>query len=120
MKPAAFSMPTPWNISENFEIAPLYLLSNSLELVSRTIIAAHPILLNDELPYWLSLSADELAAKRVLANLERLSKSILRYRKIISSAPSPPQGHPCEVSEKPSRQDFAPACLPLEEPLPPF
>lgn len=88
MKPTIFSIPTPRNINENPEIALLYLLFESLEVASRTIIAAHPILLNEERPYWVKLTPDDEAARLLLKNLDRLSRSILRYKKTVTPPPS--------------------------------
>jgi len=88
MKPTIFSIPTPQDINENPEIALLYLLSEFLAVASRTLIAAHPILLNDDRPPWVNLSPDDEEAKLLLTSLDRLSQSILRYKKTVTPPPS--------------------------------
>jgi hypothetical protein len=109
MKPAAFPIPNPWDFNEKNEIGLLYLLFESLEVVSRAIMALHPVVLNDDRPYWLTLSADEKAAKRLLANLQRLSKSILLYRKIASHekyfSTAPYDGHAIATPRKAAKPD---------------
>lgn len=86
MKPISFPLPTPLDIMENSEIATLYLLLEFLEVTGRTIIAAHPTLINYQDPSpWTSFSQEDKAAERLLANLDRLAKSILRYKKTITS-----------------------------------
>lgn len=88
MKPTIFTIPTPRDIDEKPEIALLYLLFESLEVASRTLIAAHPILQNDERPYWVKLSPDDEAARLLLKNLDRLSQAILHYKKTVNPPPS--------------------------------
>lgn len=84
MKPTSFPLPTPPDIMENSEIAMLYLLFEFLEVASRTIIAAHPILACQDRPPWIDFAPDDEAAKLLLSNLERLAKSILVYKKSIT------------------------------------
>jgi hypothetical protein len=84
MKPPSFPLPTPLDIMENSEIATLYLLFEFLEVAGRTIIAAHPNLINQDPSPWAGYSREEQAAERLLANLDRLAKSILRYKKTIA------------------------------------
>ena len=97
MNPNIFPLPTPPDIMENSEIALLYLLFESLEVANRTIIAAHPILASQDQPPWIHLSPGDEAAEQLLSNLNRLSKSILRYRKTQASTSAgghtPKTGH---------------------------
>ncbi len=80
MKPAPFALPTPRELADHPELAVLFLLAEALDVAARTLLAAHPVLLGDERPYWMRLSADAEAAERLLAALGRLSKGLLRYR----------------------------------------
>lgn len=86
MKSNIFPLPTPPDIMEHSEIALLYLLFEFLEVANRTIIAAHPILISQDHPQWIKMSPEDEAAEQLLANLNRLSKSILRYKKTITQA----------------------------------
>jgi len=102
MKRDTLYIPTPPEIAQHPELAVLFLLAESLHVALRTILAAHPVLLCEERPCWISLSPDEKAAERLLAAIGRLSKSLLRYQSTIptgslmcdSSNQSPPEEPP--------------------------
>lgn len=83
MNITSFPLPTPLDIMDNSEIATLYLLSEFLEVTGRSIIAAHPIFISQDQSPWDKLSLEDKAARRLLVNLDRLAKSILRYKKTI-------------------------------------
>ena len=79
----SFPLPTPLDIMDNSEIAMLYLLSESLEVSGRSIIAAHPIFISQDLSPCDNLSQEDEAARRLLVNLDRLARSITRYKKAV-------------------------------------
>jgi len=85
MKTATLAMPTPWDIDKNPELAALYLLFESLEVTSRSIIAVHPDLLNAEQLRAESLPPDTKAAMMLLESLDHLAQRILRYKRSVST-----------------------------------
>lgn len=83
MKRTTPTMPTPWDIDQNPQLALLYLLGESLEVAGRTMVTAHPELLNEDQPPAEQLPADTRAAKLLLASLDNLALRIRCYKKSI-------------------------------------
>lgn len=101
MKTTTLAMPTPWEIDRNPELVALYLLFESLEVTSRSIIAAHPDLLNAEQLRPESLSRDTKAAMLLLESLDRLAQQILQYKRSVSA---PQKSKPARTTDTSRKQ----------------
>lgn len=74
------SRPTPAQIAHSPELAILCALDEILEIASRALIAAHPVLGNTEAPYWARDSGGlGTAAGTLMARAARLRPAIHAY-----------------------------------------
>ena len=77
------NMPTPPQLNECPELGVLSLLEFALDLAARELVAAHPQLDADEVPYWiLEPSPSGYAARLILPKLGELRDSLDEYRRV--------------------------------------
>jgi hypothetical protein len=79
--------PTPDEIADAPELALLHALDEILDLVPRTLVAAHPKLGDPETPFWLrEASRTTRNANDIVATAHRLRKHLRAYSKAITLA----------------------------------
>lgn len=77
------NVPTPRQINECSELGVLALLEFALDLAARQLIATHPHLDAEEIPYWLlEPSPSGYAARLILPKLSELRDSLDEYRRV--------------------------------------
>ncbi len=80
-------LPTPDELADAPELALLHALDPILELVSRTLVAAHPELGDPEAPFWVrDASRTTRKADDILATAHRLQRHLRGYRMAITLA----------------------------------
>lgn len=74
------SLPTPEQIAEFPELAPLHALLHASQLALRSIVAAHPDLDGAQVPYWaIEPSETRRAALRLVTAASQLDRQIKQY-----------------------------------------
>jgi hypothetical protein len=85
--------PLPFDLAENPELAVLAVLDTALHLTVRALVAAHPQLQADEVPYWcLDRSPPFILADSIVSHAQALSEQVAQYR-ILLLPPDPPAPH---------------------------
>lgn len=81
--------PMPWDLDGNPELAVLIVLETALHISIRALIAAHPQLAADEIPYWrVDRSPPFTVASALVLHAQDLAEEIQRYRSLL--LPDPP------------------------------
>jgi hypothetical protein len=75
---------TPLTLAEAPEFAVLALLDETLRIAGLALLAAQPALLGDPPPW--RVTADLIAAKRLLQHASRLGTAVARYRRSVLNA----------------------------------
>jgi len=79
--PEPFPWPLPFDLAENPELAVLAVLDTALHLAVRALVAAHPQLQADEVPYWcLDRSPPFILADSIVSHAQALSEKLEQYR----------------------------------------
>lgn len=85
--------PLPFDLAENPELAVLAVLDSALHLTVRALVAAHPQLQADEVPYWrLDRSPLFILADSIVSHAQTLSEKLEQYR-ILLLPLDPPAPH---------------------------
>lgn len=72
-------LPTPPDLATSPELGALYLLQQAIEVSTRVLIAANPVLVSDERPHWVEKSAAAGAAERLIVQLGGIAKAVEDY-----------------------------------------
>jgi hypothetical protein len=81
--------PTPCDLADNPELAVLAVLDTALHLSIRALVAAHPQLEADAVPFWrLDRSRPFLLAGSIVSLAQMLSDQLEQYRTLL--LPEPP------------------------------
>ena len=84
-------LPTPYDLVDNPELACLTVLDTALHLTVCALLAAHPQLQADEVPYWcLDRSPAFILANSIVENAQALAEQIDKYKSCVL----PPDPHP--------------------------
>jgi len=86
--------PLPFDLAENPELAVLVVLDTALHLAVRALVAAHPQLETDDVPYWcLDQSPAFILADSIVSHAQALSEQVQQYRAFMlpSDPPAPHQ-----------------------------
>jgi hypothetical protein len=79
------TLPTPREIEEDPELAVLAAVAPALGALASALLAAHPVICDDERPYWLSKPSPAAeVARQMLAVAGRLGRLIERYRCLVA------------------------------------
>jgi hypothetical protein len=78
------------------ELGSLYLLQQAIEISTRALIAAHPVLASDERPHWVEKSAAAEAAERLIFQFGGIAKAAEEY--VVAAG--------ADVAEGPPREEF--------------
>jgi len=97
MKRPIDSLPTPEQIAETPELVALNALEHMLELTLRTLVGAHPDLVDPDVPYWaIDPSRARRAAHRLVMAASHLEARIQQYRTALDldrqTNDDPPEG----------------------------
>lgn len=85
--------PLPFDLAENPELAVLAVLDTALHLAVRALVAAHPQLEADNVPYWrLDRSPAFSLANSIVSHAQALSEQVELYRALLLT-PNPPAPH---------------------------
>lgn len=89
--------PLPFDLAENPELAVLAVLDTALHLAVRALVAAHPQLEADDVPYWCrDRSPAFILADSITAHAQALSEQVEQYRTFMLP-PDPPAPHVDDV-----------------------
>ena len=79
------TLPTPREIEEDPELAVLAAVAPALDALAGALLAAHPVICDDERPYWLSRPSPAAGVARQMVTVAgRLGRLIERYRSLVA------------------------------------
>jgi hypothetical protein len=79
-------LPTPREIEEDPELAVLAAVAPALGALASALLAAHPVICDDERPYWLSKPSPAAGvARQMVTAAGRLGRLIERYRRLVAN-----------------------------------
>lgn len=86
--------PLPFDLAENPELAVLAVLDTALHLAVRALVAAHPQLEANDVPYWcLDRSRAFILADSVVSHALALAEQVEQYRASLLPPDSPAPHH---------------------------
>ena len=79
------TLPTPREIEDDPELAVLAAVAPGLDALSYALVAAHPVICDDERPYWLPKPSPAAGvARQMVTAAGRLGRLIDRYRRLVA------------------------------------
>ncbi len=79
------TLPTPREIEEDPELAVLAAVAPALDALASALLAAHPVICDDERPYWLSKPSPAAGvARQMVTAAGHLGRLIERYRSVVA------------------------------------
>jgi hypothetical protein len=78
-------LPTPYDLMPAPQLAIISVLERTLEILVRSLLAEHPDLFDHEKPYWLKTDLVCRKAKKLLSDIDVLSRTLLAYRHMLSA-----------------------------------
>lgn len=89
------TLPTPREIEEDPELAVLAAAAPALDTLACALLVAHPVICDDERPYWLPRPSPAAGVARQMVTVAgRLGRLIERYRRLVAEEAERRHGAP--------------------------